>query len=85
MPGYERKPIGLLLRLGGLALLVLASLAARMLRTRATAGAIDYDATAWLLAATTFLCGSTGAAFLFNGLHLFAPVKLAKRWRRRGD
>ncbi|WBY09139.1 hypothetical protein PIB19_07220 [Sphingomonas sp. 7/4-4] len=73
------------LRLGGLALLVLASLAARMLRTRATAGAIDYDATAWLLAAITFLCSSTGAAFLFTGPHLFAPVRIAKRWRRRGD
>ena len=85
MPRYERKPIGLFLRLGGLALLVLAFLAARMLRTRATAGAIDYDATAWLLAAITFLCGSTGAAFLFTGPHLFAPVRIAKRWRRRGD
>ena len=85
MPWYERKSVGLLLRLGGIALLVLAFLAARMLRMQAIAGSIEADATAWLLAAIAFLCGSAGAAFLFVGPHLFDPVKIAKRWRRRDD
>ncbi|WP_156022275.1 hypothetical protein [Sphingomonas sp. UNC305MFCol5.2] len=56
-----------------------------MLRARAIAGPIDYDPTAWLLAPIAFLCGSAGAAFLFVGPHLFDPVKIAKRWRRRDD
>ncbi len=41
------------------------------------ARAIDFA-----LAALAFLCGTSGAASVFVGAHLFDPVALGPRWQR---
>lgn len=77
---------GILLRLGGAGLLVLAHAALAALRQRALAGArLDGDALACLLAAGGFLSASLGCAGLFLGGHLFDRVERARRWHAYRD
>lgn len=78
----KRTDIGL--RLGGAALWGLAWLAFRTLaelhlsQTHANPGA-----GALALAAAGFLCASLGAVLVAQGCHIFDPVEVSERWRRR--
>jgi hypothetical protein len=43
----------------------------------------DQPPLAYLLALGTFLCGSTGAALVIHGHHLFDKIQVSERWRQR--
>lgn len=84
MAWYQKSGATWLLRLGGIGVLAIAWLAASALRARVggAVGALERDALAWLLAMTTFLCGTTGALLTVLGSHIFDRVRLSRRWRR---
>jgi hypothetical protein len=84
MPWYQSRTARHALRLLGVALLALAWLAARTLRTRAIAGPISGDALAWLLAMASFVLATGGAALALLGNHLFDQIQVARQWSRYG-
>jgi hypothetical protein len=81
MPWHQRTGASLLLRIAGVGILALAYFAAAALHSRALAGALERDPLAYLLAAATFLCGSSGAGLVALGAHVFDRVEVAQRWR----
>jgi len=79
---YQRTGAGALLRVAGMGILATGYFAAIWLQSRATAGALNGDPLAYLLAAAAFLCGSVGSALAVLGTHIFDRVEVAQRWRR---
>lgn len=85
---HERSGADILIRVGGLALIALASLAAAALRHRALVDVrLEDDPLAYLLALAAFVAGSFGCASLALGHHLFDRIEIARRWQpfRRDD
>jgi hypothetical protein len=83
---WHRKPVArLLLRVAGLALLLLAYAVAHRLLAIGAAHAGAEPPIAYLLAVIGFGCASAGAALLIHGHHLFDTVRVSRRWMIQPD
>ena len=81
MPRHRKAAARPLLRLAGLALLLLAYGTGRALLAIGTGHAGHEPPSAYLLAAIAFACASAGSALLIHGHHLFDPVPISRLWQ----
>lgn len=83
---HETLAANLGLRIGGVVLFVIGwSVAVRLHGLTQTTTVRDATSFMILLAATIFICGSTGSLLLFVGPGLWEPVEVSERWRRSTD
>lgn len=81
MPWYKKTIGSLMLRAVGVGLLAITYLAISLLRRRVTAGAVESDPLAYLLAAGAFISASGGALLTVLGTHIFDRVEVSGRWK----